>query len=107
MGIGIIGCGLWGQNYVRVMRELTPDEKIAVCDLEEKRLRMIQRRFSATEGFTDFRELLALTDLYAVVVATTGSTHYEIAKAALKARKHVMDLRVWERFITLPPLERI
>jgi len=90
MGIGIIGCGLWGQNYVRVMRELTPDEKIAVCDLEEKRLRMIQRRFSATEGFTDFRELLALTDLYAVVVATTGSTHYEIAKAALKARKHVL-----------------
>jgi len=90
MSIGIIGCGLWGQNYVRVMTELAPDEKIAICDTDEKRLRIIQRRLSATERFTDYHELLAQTDLHAVVVATPGSTHYEIAKAALEAQKHVL-----------------
>jgi len=90
MSIGIIGCGLWGQNYVRAITELAPDEKIAICDTDKQRLRIIQRRHYATEGFTDLHGLLAQRGLHAVVVATPASTHHEIARAALEARKHVL-----------------
>lgn len=87
--IGIIGCGRWGQNYVRVFSELTAPV-VAVCDQDEARLQMIRRRYLGVRTFLDFRELLAEETIDAVVVATPTSTHYELSKSALLARKHVL-----------------
>jgi len=87
--IGIVGCGRWGQNYVRVFSELAAPV-VAVCDQEEERLRMIRRRYPGVRTFLDLRELLEEETVDAVVVATPASTHYELSKMALLAGKHVL-----------------
>ncbi|ODS33885.1 MAG: oxidoreductase [Candidatus Scalindua rubra] len=88
--IGIIGCGYWGINYVRVFSEL-PDVTVAcVCDTSEDRLRIMHRKFPYVFPTKLLEELLADEQVDAVVVATEASTHYSITKACLLHNKHVL-----------------
>ena len=88
--IGIIGCGYWGINYIRVFNELPNVTVVSVCDVSEDRLRMIHNRFSHIFPVRVKEELLADKEIDAVVVSTEASTHYEIAKACLLHDKHVL-----------------
>ncbi len=90
IGIGIIGCGYWGINYVRIFSQLPNSQMLKVCDLSEERLHRVQRRFPLVEACNAIRQLLDEPCIDAVVVATPSSTHYEIAKECLLSRKHVL-----------------
>jgi predicted dehydrogenase len=43
--IGIIGCGYWGINYVRVFSELPDVDVSRVCDTSDERLLKMHRKF--------------------------------------------------------------
>ena len=60
-----------------------------MVDREERRLTAVAERFSGVSTSTELADLLA-DDVDAGVVATPTSTHYEIAKAAIEAGKHVL-----------------
>lgn len=90
IGIGVIGCGYWGINYVRVFDELPDSRVVAVCDLSDERLTRVQQRFRYTRAYHDARELLSDGEVSAVVVATPFSTHYALAKACLQQGRHVL-----------------
>jgi len=90
IGIGIIGCGHWGKNYVRVFRELPQARVIAACDLQTRRRQMIQACCPTVRTTSDFHEVLADPDIDAVVVATPARVHYAIVKECLLAGKHVL-----------------
>ncbi|MBT6050733.1 MAG: Gfo/Idh/MocA family oxidoreductase [Candidatus Scalindua sp.] len=88
--IGIIGCGYWGINYVRVFSEL-PDVTVSrVCDTSDERLLKMHRKFPYVFPTKLMDELLADDEVDAVVVATEASTHYDITKACLLNNKHVL-----------------
>ena len=89
-GIGIIGCGYWGINYVRVFDELPDSRVVAVCDLNEDRLMRVQQRFRQVKTYRDVGELLGDTEVNAVVVATPLSTHHTLTKACLQQGRHVL-----------------
>jgi predicted dehydrogenase len=61
-----------------------------ICDLDEKRLGAMGRRYPAARTTTDYRNLIADADLDAVAVVTPVATHFQIAKEALAANKHVL-----------------
>ncbi|MER3428129.1 MAG: oxidoreductase [Pyrinomonas sp.] len=88
--VGVIGCGYWGPNLVRNFVENDSAELTWICDRDAQRLRMIGRRYPFARRGDDFRELLADSRLDAVAIATPVATHYEIARAALEAGKHVL-----------------
>jgi len=90
IGIGIIGCGYWGINYVRIFSELPNSQMVRACDLNEERLDRLRQRFPLVEGCSTTRQLLDDPRIGAVVVATPSSTHYEIAKECLLHNKHVL-----------------
>ncbi len=90
LGIAIIGAGYWGINYVRVFNELSQTEVVAVCDQRPQRLQEVERRFPGTALTTDVAEVLSRDDVDAVVVATSATTHYQVAHACLTAGKHVL-----------------
>ncbi|MFO7167532.1 MAG: Gfo/Idh/MocA family oxidoreductase [Chloroflexota bacterium] len=90
LGIGVIGYGYWGPNWVRNFAELPDARLVAVSDLRPDRLALAARRFPAIRTTTDVRELLADPAVDAVVIATPVSTHYELASLALRAGKHVL-----------------
>jgi len=88
--IGIIGCGYWGPNLVRNFTELTNCEVAAVADLNKDRLSALAARFPRLEGFSDYNKILQNKDIEGVVISTNLSTHFNIAKDALNAGKHIL-----------------
>lgn len=88
MKTGLIGLGYWGPNLARVLAQAQKSEFGAVCDLDPARLTRVARQYPGTRTFTDLNEFLD-SDLEAVLIATPIATHYEIARRALLAGKHV------------------
>jgi predicted dehydrogenase len=61
-----------------------------LCDLDEERLRKLERRCPSAETSTRFEDLLEDPDLDAVFIATPVFTHAELATQALRAGKHTL-----------------
>lgn len=89
INVGVIGCGYWGPNLIRNFNELKEVKVSGVADLSESRLRFIKSKFSFNIITKDYRDILQDPSIDAAVIATHVSTHYAIAKDALKANKHV------------------
>ena len=88
VGIGLVGCGRWGLNYLRAFAELDGCRVVAACDVSPDRLREAERRAPGLRTSPDLQQLLAAVDIDAVIVATDATRHYEVARAALEAGKH-------------------
>jgi len=87
LGVGVIGLGRWGRNYLKTLARL-PDCSIkAVADRDRSALAGVQpglRTFSSHEALLDD------PDVRAVVIASPDETHYELARAALAAGRDVL-----------------
>jgi predicted dehydrogenase len=89
-GIGIIGCGYWGINYIRVFSELPNAQMMAICDLNEERLARVRERYPQLQTTSGLQWLLDNPGIDAVVVATPSSTHGRVVRDCLAAGKHVL-----------------
>jgi predicted dehydrogenase len=88
--VGVIGCGYWGPNLLRNFAENEAAELRWICDADESRLAAMARRYPAAQTTTDYQKLLADPKLDALAVVTPVATHFQIAKAALGAGKHLL-----------------
>jgi predicted dehydrogenase len=88
MKIGVIGLGYWGPNLVRNFFGNKLVEKVIACDLKEDRLTQIKSKFPGIEVINDYKQLLQ-SDVDAVAIATSVNTHFQLAKEALEAGKHI------------------
>ena len=87
--IAVVGLGYWGPNLVRNLHELPEAEVPVVCDPRLEAIERIGLRYPAIDGSTSYAEVLERDDVDAVAIATPVATHYELARAALEAGKHV------------------
>ena len=85
--LAVVGVGYWGQNLARNFFELGALE--ALCDAEGSKEAACRMRYDGVRFCSDFKEILADPSIDAVALATPAVTHYEMAKAALKAGKDV------------------
>jgi predicted dehydrogenase len=90
IGVGLVGCGRWGLNYLRAFSELDGCRLIAACDVNPDRLREAERRAPGLRTSPDLQALLTAPDIDAVIVATDATRHFEVARAALQAGKHCL-----------------
>ena len=90
IGVGVVGYGYWGPNLVRNLADNASTKLIAVSDLRRDRLAIVERRHPGVAVTTDAHEVIDNPKVDAVVIATPVSTHYELAKRALEAGKHVL-----------------
>jgi len=89
--IGVIGCGQWGRNYVRVLGELgTAARVVEICDRDRASLEGLRRRFPLVNAVLDPEQLIENPSVDAVVIATPATTHAGLAMKVLQAGKHVM-----------------
>jgi predicted dehydrogenase len=86
--IGVVGCGYWGPNLIRNFNSLPECDLKLMCDLNPQRLKHMRSLYPQVEGHMDFEHMLNGAGLDAVVIATSLSTHYRMAKASLEAGKH-------------------
>ena len=88
--IGVIGCGYWGPNLLRNLAENEAARLRWMCDLDAKRLGTVGRRYPLAETTHDYKRLINDPHLDAVVISTPVATHFQFAREALEAGKHVL-----------------
>ena len=87
--IGVIGCGHWGPNHIRIFNYLSGSQVTICADLNEERLRAIKTLFPRVKTTTDYKEILRDDQIDAVCIASPTNTHFAIAQEALEHKKHV------------------
>jgi predicted dehydrogenase len=87
--IGLAGLGYWGPNLARNLDDLPGLALTWICDRDESALARVAPRFPDARRTTRFADLLEDESLVAVAIATPVVTHFELAREALLAGKHV------------------
>ncbi len=86
MEIVQIGTGGWGKNHTRVLSEL--GVLVAVCDVDPQKSKEYGEKYSVNH-YESLDELFSSEEFDGAFVVTPTSTHTEITKKLLEAKKHV------------------
>ena len=90
INLGIIGCGHWGTNHIRVFNMSERSRIKALCDQDASRLKTLRKSYPDLNITSDYNTVVNDKDIDALVIATPTSTHYNIVKNALMKGKHVL-----------------
>lgn len=87
--VGIVGLGYWGPNLLRNFSAIDGWEMRWACDLKDENLAKVRSHYPAVKPTSSFDDLLNDPTLDLIVVATPTKSHFDLAKKALEAGKHV------------------
>jgi predicted dehydrogenase len=88
--VALVGLGYWGPNLARNLAILDDATLHTLCDAQADRLERVGRQYAGARLTGDFDSVLADEAIDAIVLATPVATHFDLAKRALQAGKHVM-----------------
>lgn len=97
MRVGLLGFGYWGERWARVLNKSDGVTLSWISDPDPKRLALAGEKYPRSVLVGSFRDYDELPETQGVVIATPPASHYELARQALIARRHV----VLEKPITL------
>ena len=91
INIGIVGIGTHGLDHCRGFDRLSECRVLAIADPNENQLEISQKVFrkNSPHLFTDYKDLLKMSEVHAIVIATPTIFHTQIAIDALKVNKDV------------------
>jgi len=89
INVGVIGFGYWGPNVVRNLMSIVGMRVKMVCDSDPHNLKRAKALYPHLHFSLDYKEIIDSPFIDAVAIVTSVSTHYEIAKRALKKGKHI------------------
>lgn len=89
MKLGIIGTGRIAQTHAEALRQIAPGLIGGAWNRTQSKAQSFCEEFGGT-AFETLDEMLGDADIDAVVVLSSTPTHFEYAKAALQAGKHVL-----------------
>jgi predicted dehydrogenase len=95
IALGIIGCGNQGMINANEFFRLKDCQVVAACDVDKKHLEhavgVINKHYNNQDckAYHNFRELLARTDIDAVLIATPDHWHGIAATEAARAKKDI------------------
>lgn len=75
MRVGVVGTGRFGENHIRILKEL--GHEVYIYDMDEKRKIEMAQKYDVADFFVD-----SIMD--AVIIATPSDTHYKVAKPFLE-----------------------
>ena len=88
VGVGLIGLGYWGPNYLRVLRQIPSVEYLAVCDTN--RAQLVSLHDAKIQLYDTHKAFFNDKNIQAIIIATPPLTHYDLTKMAINEQKHVL-----------------
>jgi len=88
--VGVVGLGTWGRTHLEAYRDNPLTRLVALCDLDEGRLRETGAEYGVDALFTDCRRMMALQELDAVSVVTPDFSHADVVVNAVTQGKAVL-----------------
>ena len=86
--VAVIGTGYWGQNLVRNFHELGALKTVFDADIQARTKMAATYPDLQTAGKID--DILDDPEIIGVALATPAATHFDLARQALEAGKHVL-----------------
>lgn len=90
VNLAVVGYGYWGPNLVRNFNEISDCKLVYVCDLNDEKLRLVKAKYSHIRATKNYKEVVQDQEIDGVVLSTPVSTHFSLAKEALRNGKHVL-----------------
>jgi len=96
INLAVIGAGYWGAKliaeYIALSKKRRDVRLVAIADISPERLVGISKKFSLPNSMLkkDYKEILEDPKITGVHIATPNETHYEVARKAISAGKHVL-----------------
>ena len=87
--IGFIGTGSRGQYHLNNMKEIPNADVVALCDNYEPNLKAASAIYPKAKTFDDYRRVLEMPEVQAVMIAVPLYEHARLTIDALQAGKHV------------------
>lgn len=88
--VGLIGCGWFAQAvHLPILRRLPEVDLIALAEPDPNRRQEASHSIQAAQVYADYRDLLNMRDLDAVIVSVPTSLHAEVAIAAIQKGIHI------------------
>ncbi len=89
LGAAVIGLKM-GRGHLEGYRRNPNIEIKAVCDLDERLLKILGDKYGVDRRITDYREILNMDDVDVVSVATPDHLHCEQSIALMRSGKHIL-----------------
>lgn len=89
VGVAIVGCGIWGWNHARVLKELPDCKLVAVCDADPARAKLASEYYHVN-WHSQLEDILRNPEIDAVTVCTPSSTHLEVGLQVMEHGKDVL-----------------
>ena len=90
VGIGVVGCGVIGTQHVRVASALPCARPRAVLDLKRDRAEALAAAHGVPRVCADLEEMLALSEVEAVVMAVPAAFRMSMSRQILAAGRHLL-----------------
>jgi len=84
-----LGCGYWGPNLLRSFSALPNCRVKYVVDSNPDRRAFVELNFPKTAAIDSVAQALCDSEVSGIIIATPAGTHFDLAKQALLAGKHV------------------
>lgn len=104
VGFGIIGCGNIGPVHAAALQGVKSARLVAVSDVVEASAQRLAGQYGATP-YTDYRDLLARSDIEAICLCVPSGLRAEIAEACAAAGKHILSEKPLE--VTTKRIDRV
>lgn len=90
IGVALIGTGFGQKVHLPALRSNPHIEVLAVYHRDIERAKAIAHQHNIPQAYSTTDEILSLQDIQAVSISTPPFLHYEMAKTALNAGKHIL-----------------
>ena len=90
LNAGVIGIGFIGAEHIEAIRRTNLATVAAIAGHDLQRTAAKAETFGVGRFYDDYRQLLAQPDIDVVHICTPNNCHFEMARAALLAGKHVV-----------------
>ena len=90
IGVALIGTGFGQKVHLPALRANPNIEVVAVYHRDRTTAETIAKTHNIPHAYTTLQDIINLPDVQAVTIATPPFLHYDMAKAALNAGKHIL-----------------
>ncbi len=87
--VAVAGLGFIGPAHIEALRRLPNIEVVAISDIDEETAKAKAANLGVSKYTSSFNELI-MADVDSIHICTPNNLHYEMAKKALEAGKHVV-----------------
>ena len=90
LNVGVISCSGMAQSHMLAVKDHEQAKLVAICDVDEAKLREAGEKMEVEARYTDYRDLIKHPGLDAVIIVTPDQLHREMVEESPKAGLHVL-----------------